>query len=294
MSDLDFLFEELESADKVLVGAGAGLSAAAGLSYFDTAVFDKYYPDVSRLGYRCQYELVGIRDDEWSVGRKWAWWATHVNYVRYIFPAAELYSKLLGLLEGKDYFVVTSNADRQFMRSGIDENRLFEFQGNYDNMGCAERCTPHTWYNKPYLDRILEKLDHEKFECPDEALPRCPYCGGLAEMCFRGEDYKERREKYVDFVQSCEDKRLCIMELGVGFNTPGVIRWPFERITYQLPKSHLFRINSGYKELRNDRGDNDIPPEISDRATFIGMDAAEVTERLCEMKKRAQTTTYGG
>lgn len=284
MSDTDLLFEKLESAEKVLVGAGAGLSAAAGLSYFDTKVFEKYYPDMRRLGYRCQYELVGMRDEDWTVGRKWAWWATHVNYVRRIFPPAELYKKLLGLLEGRDYFVVTSNADRQFMRNGIDEKRLFEYQGNYDNMGCAERCTPHTWDNKPYLDRILESIDHEKFECPDEALPRCPYCGGLAEMCFRGEDYVQRRDVYVDFIQSCEGKSLCIIELGVGFNTPGVIRWPFERITYQLDTAHLFRINSGYRELRNDRGDGDIPAEIADRATHIRQDAAQVIEELYARK----------
>lgn len=274
------LYDEMESADKILVGAGAGLSAAAGLSYFDVGVFEKYYPEMRRLGYRCQYELVGKRDDEWSVGRKWAWWSTHVNYVRYIFEPAELYAKLIDLLRDKDYFVVTSNTDRQFLRNGIKPERFFEYQGNYDNMGCSARCTKHTWHNKPYLDNILEHLDRERFECPDDSLPRCPYCGAVAEMCFRGEDYSQCRDRYIDFVDSCAGKRLCIIELGVGFNTPGVIRWPFEQITYQYSRAHLFRINSGYRELYGDTGDTEVPKEIAERATVINLDARQVIEQL--------------
>lgn len=284
MTQIERLHEALRSADKILVGAGAGLSASAGLSYLDSGVFEKYYPDLWREGYRCQYELVGMRDDEWTLGRKWAYWATHVNYVRYIFPSAALYHRLKRLLEGRDYFVVTSNADRQFVRAGFPSERLFEYQGNYDNMGCSARCTKHTWLNKPYLDKVLEHINHETFECSDEAIPRCPYCGKPAEMCFRPENYAEGRDRYIEFVQSAADCRLCIIELGVGFNTPAVIRWPFERITYQYPQSLLFRVNRGYKERRGDRGDTQLPTELYDRASAIGMDAGEVIDELCRLE----------
>ena len=161
------LLSYMDSADKILVGAGAGLSAAAGLSYMDREVFKKYFPDMVRLGYHYEYELVGMRDDEWTPGRKWAYWATHINYVRNIFPPAELYKKLLEILNGRDFFVVTSNCDRQFMRNGFPMERLFEFQGNYDNMGCSVPCTEKTWDNAKYLQHILKHINHETFECSE-------------------------------------------------------------------------------------------------------------------------------
>jgi len=283
MTQTEQLYHAIRSADKILLGAGAGLSAAAGLSYLDSAVFAEYFPELWQEGYRCEYELVGRRDNEWTLGRKWAYWATHVNYVRNIFPAAKLYAQLKQLLEGKDYFVVTSNADRQFMRAGFPMERLFEFQGNYDNMGCSAGCTPHTWPGMPHLLRVLDNIDHDTFECRDEAIPRCPYCGKPADMCFRPENYAEGRDRYTDFVESAADCRLCIIEIGVGFNTPGVIRWPFERITYYCPKSSFFRINSGYKERLGDGGYPRIPVEIMDRSVSVNMDAKQVIEALCRM-----------
>lgn len=274
---------ELKTADKVLVGAGAGLSAAAGLSYFNEEVFKKYFPEMYALGYHCQYELVGMGDDDWTVGRKWAYWATHINYVRRVFPPAELYRELLGLLSGRDYFVVTSNADRQFFRAGFPMEQVFEFQGSYDNLGCSEGCSKHTWDSLGPLETVFKNIDHSRFECPDEFLPRCPYCGALAEMCFRSENYGEGRNRYVDFVNGCEGKSLAIIELGVGFNTPGVIRWPFERICYALPESRLFRVNRGYLDYKNHRGYPDVPPELGERAASIDCDAAEVIRLLREL-----------
>ena len=132
LHNIGLLRNELEHADRILVGAGAGLSASAGLSYLDEAVFREHFPEMYALGYRCQYELVGMKDEEWSVGRKWAYWATHIHYVREVLPPLPLYAELKSLLEGKDFFVVTSNADRQFMRAGFPMERVFEYQGNYD------------------------------------------------------------------------------------------------------------------------------------------------------------------
>ena len=274
----------MDSADKILVGAGAGLSAAAGLSYMDREVFKKYFPDMVRLGYHYEYELVGMRDDEWTPGRKWAYWATHINYVRNIFPPAELYKKLLEILNGRDFFVVTSNCDRQFMRNGFPMERLFEFQGNYDNMGCSVPCTEKTWDNAEYLQHILKHINHETFECSDEALPRCPYCGELAEICFRGDNYAEEREKYIRFINSCANKRLCLIELGVGYNTPGVIRWPFENITYHIPDSRLFRVNTGYREYPDRTAHPEYPKEIEGRAVSLYMDAAALIEELYKLQ----------
>ena len=278
---LEKLRRELREADRVLVGAGAGLSASAGLSYLDSAVFEKYFPEMYRLGYRCQYELVGMKDDEWSVGRKWAYWATHIHYVREILPPLPLYAELRALLEGKDWFVVTSNADRQFYRSGFPMERVFEYQGSYDVLRCKDRCTEHTWESLPALREVLKHIDRDTFECREEGLPRCPYCGGLAEIAFRPENYEEGWNRYAGFVNSSVDLRLCIIELGVGFNTPGVIRWPFEKITRGIPGATLFRVNRGYEEYVNHKGYPNVPKDLDGvRAFSLPCDAGEVIHAL--------------
>ena len=277
---LDRLKTELAQADRVLVGAGAGLSASAGLSYLDEGAFLLHFPEMYRLGYRCQYELVGMRDTDWTPGRKWAYWATHICYVRDTVPSLPLYGKLLKLLEGKDWFVVTSNADRQFMRAGFSMDRVFEYQGNYDVLACSKRCTKHTWESLPALREVLKHIDHETFECPEEHIPRCPWCGEYAEIGFRPENYREGYTRYADFVNSSADLRLCILELGVGFNTPGVIRWPFERFCRLIPGASLFRVNRGYKDGVGYKGYPQVPEDLAGKAFPLDLDAGEVVDLL--------------
>ena len=279
LHNLELLKTELREADRILVGAGAGLSASAGLSYLDEAVFREHFPEMVRFGYHCQYELVGMRDDEWSVGRKWAYWATHIHYVREVLPPLPLYAEFLSLLEGKDFFVVTSNADRQFMRAGFPMDRLFEYQGNYDVLGCSKRCCSHTWESLPALRRVLEYIDHDTFECREEGLPRCPYCGELAEIAFRPENHEEAFQRYADFVNSSADMRLCILEIGVGFNTPGVIRWPFEKFCRLIPGAKLFRVNRGYADIEHP-GYPKVPKDLTDRAFSLPWDAGDVIRAL--------------
>ena len=280
MENLALLRRELDRADRVLLGAGAGLSAAAGLSYFDTDSFRRVFPEMARLGYHCQYELVGMADDEWTPGRKWAYWSTHILYVRETLPPLPLYGRLKELLEGRDYFVVTSNADRQFLRAGFPEERVFEFQGSYDALGCSRHCTEHTWLSLPPLHAARDSIDHESFECREEGLPRCPYCGELADVAFRPENYMEGYRRYADYVNSSVDSRLCILEIGVGFNTPGVIRWPFESFTRKIPGARLFRVNRGYRRLPGRRGYPEVPPDLEGRAFPIHLDAEAVIDAL--------------
>lgn len=279
LHNIGLLRNELEHADRILVGSGAGLSASAGLSYLDEAVFREHFPEMYALGYRCQYELVGMKDEEWSVGRKWAYWATHIHYVREVLPPLPLYAELKSLLEGKDFFVVTSNADRQFMRAGFPMERVFEYQGNYDVLACSKRCCKHTWESLPALRKVLEYIDHDTFECREEGLPRCPYCGELAEIAFRPENYDEGFQRYADFVNSSSEMRLCILELGVGFNTPGVIRWPFEKFTRLIPGAKLFRVNRGYADIQHP-GYPKVPKDLAGRAFSLPLDAGEVIRAL--------------
>ena len=280
---IETLAEALNGAERILIGAGAGLSAAAGLSYFDEEVFRTWFPALLKEGYRCQYNLVGFGDEDWSLGRKWAYWATHVHYVREVFPSAPLYHELLALLQGRDWFVVTSNADRQFFRAGFPMERVFEYQGSYDNMGCSRHCTGHTWDNHEAMQTVLAHIDHEKFECPDEAVPKCPDCGADADICFRGEDWEANAQRYVDFINGSQEKNFLLVELGVGFNTPGVIRWPFERITYGFENAYLVRINTGYREYPDRTGHPELPRELAGKAESIDYDACAVVRLLHEI-----------
>ncbi len=272
----------LDASDKVLIGAGAGLTAAAGLSYLDEDLFKKFQPEMAAMGYRYPYELFQHENDGWPQAREWAYLIRHINFVRHVFPPAELYKKLLKLIEDKDYFAVTSNCDRQFMRTGFSMDRVFEAQGSYDRLRCTGRCTRETWEIKPHIDRLLPLIDTETFMISDEsAIPYCPYCGAPLYTAFRAfEGYKKEQKRYVDWLESTNEKKLCIIELGVGFNTPVVIRWPFERLTYIHDNAHLFRINKEYSEWPGHGGYSVTPDELIGKATSMPYDAKDVIERL--------------
>lgn len=167
------------------------------------------------------------------------------------------------------------------MRAGIPMERTCEYQGTYDVMGCSERCSEQTWDGLPHIHKILEHINHDTFECSEEGLPRCPYCGALAELVFRHENFeKEDFRRYADFVESSADKRLCILELGVGFNMPVVIRWPFEKYIRVFPKAKLFRVSRGYAGYRDHPAYYQVPEDLQGRAFSIHADAGEAIHAL--------------
>lgn len=271
----------LDTSDKILIGVGAGLSAAAGLSYLDEDLFRQFQPEMAAMGFHYPYELFERDKDNWPQAREWAYNMRHINFVRYEFPPAALYKKLLKLVEGKDYFAVTSNADRQLMRTGFDMDRVFEAQGSYDRLRCTGKCTRETWEIKPLIDRLLPLIDPETFTIPESEVPYCPYCGAPLATAFRAfEGYKEEEARYIDWLESTGGTKLCILELGVGFNTPGVIRWPFERLAYLHDNAHLFRVNKEYREWPGHGGYPMVPEELEGKATPMPYDAKEVIERL--------------
>ncbi|NLL40127.1 MAG: NAD-dependent protein deacetylase of SIR2 family [Clostridiales bacterium] len=279
---MSLLSQWLDNSDKVLIGAGAGLSAAAGLNYLDEELFRQFQPEMVAMGYRYPYELFERDKLNWPPAREWAYNVRHVNFVRYVFPPSELYKKLLKLVEDKDFFVITSNCDRQFMRTGFPMERVFEAQGSYDRLRCIEGCTKETWNIKPFIDKLLPLIDSETFMISDEsAIPRCPYCGAPLFAAVRSyEGYLDERERYVDWLMSATEKKLCIIEIGVGFNTPVVIRWPFERLTYAIENAHLFRVNCEYEQWPGHGGFPMVPEELKDKATPMPFDARKVIEHL--------------
>lgn len=218
---IDAIARALPGSECVLIGAGAGLSAAAGVDYTDTVAFARVFPQWAERGHRMQYEFVGVHD--WAEPAKWAYWATHLNYVFYQFPPSPLYRKLHAIVRDKDFYAITSNADGLFVKSGFEADRVFQAQGNYERLRCTMSCTRETWDTKPFIDRILSRIDYESLQVADPSvLPTCPYCGAPLFVAFRArEEYAQQAELYHGWVERTLDKKLVVMEIGVGFNTPG-------------------------------------------------------------------------
>lgn len=269
--------EHLQGAEYVLIGAGAGLSAAAGVDYGDTATFERLFKPLMKRGFRRQYELIGF--EKWSPEEKWAYWATHVNHVRFDFPPNSMYQALLDIVKDKNYFVITTNVDAMFEKAGFDTERLYTPQGDYALMQCVKACTDQTWSSKPIIDRILPHIDRDTLTITDvDVVPTCPNCGGQVFLNVRlsryfvEKPYAEQAKKFNDWISQTSGKSVHLMEFGVGYNTPSIIRYPFENLTHSNPLVRLLRVNPDAPE---------VPAEIKDRSISIAESAKDVIEAMC-------------
>lgn len=276
---IEIIAEFLKESQHILIGGGAGLSASAGIDYTDSVTFSKLFPGWVKKGYRMQYEFIGFED--WTEGERWAYWATHVNHVFYEFPPSTVYQKLHEIVKEKDFYVITSNADGLFIKSGFEPERVFQAQGNYDRLMCMKPCTRKTWPAKPFIDRAIAGIDHETFSVSDPAaIPACPNCGGSMTVAFRQrEDYEDWVQNYENWFRNIFDKQLIVMEFGVGFNTPGVIRRPFEYLVNSHENVLFVRVNRSYKNYEN-TAHPQIPQQIRDRSISVNGDAGEFIGRL--------------
>jgi NAD-dependent SIR2 family protein deacetylase len=261
--------EWLRVADRVLIGAGAGMSAPAGLDCSDPAAFARVFPALARQGFRTQYDLVG--HDGWSPAQKWGYLATLVQHVRFGPPEHPVYGALLDLIRGKDYFVLTSNADAMFVRNGFDERRLFTPQGDYGALQCLTPCWRRTWPSQPTIDRLLPVIDPGTLEVTDrDALPYCPNCGGEVYFNVRGgrwfleDDYEPQGQAFVRWTREAMDEPMLAIEIGAGSHTPSVVRWPMEHLVQRNPMAWLVRINLAAPE---------VPVEIIHRSIALQGDA---------------------
>ncbi len=271
----------LTQAQYVLVAAGSGLSAAAGINYTDTAYFARHFPGMVCRGFRMQAELMGY--SAWHPELKWGYLAANVYQVRFKLGQHPVYQGLLALVEEKNYFAHTSNVDGMFEKNGFDKNRIFTPQGDYAWMQCQTPCSSETWESKPILKRIRPEINPETQEVVNpEVLPRCPNCGGDVMLNVRGgnwfveEPYVEQAEKYRNWIESSWAKRLLIVEIGAGFNTPGVIRWPNEQLVLNHPDANLIRI---------DLAQPGVPKEIRNKSVTIKNDAMKVISALREQQR---------
>lgn len=271
---IDRLSAELETADAVLVGAGAGLSASAGLSYSGQR-FARYFSDF--------HEKYGITD-MYSGGfypfdtleEYWAWWSRQIFCNRYEKAPKPVYDDLLKLVQEKDYFVLTTNVDHQFQLAGFDKKRLFYTQGDYGLWQCSKACHDKTYDNDVVVRRMVS--EQKDMRIPSELIPRCPVCGAPMTMNLRCDDtfvqdagWYAAAGRYEDFLGRHQEDHVLLLELGVGANTPGIVKYPFWRMTAR-------NANAVYACVNN--GEAYAPREVRARSICVNEDIGPVLDRL--------------
>lgn len=264
----------LKECDAVIIGAGAGLSTAAGYTYSGPR-FKKYFSDFIE-----KYHFT----DMYSAGfypfatqeERWAYWSRYIFYNRYVEPPHNTYELLLSAVADKDYFVITTNVDHAFQRSGFDKNRLWYMQGDYGLWQCSTPC-----HNKTYDNEELVKLmvEHQKnMRIPTALVPRCPRCGKPMGMNLRADQtfvedkgWQAAARRYQEFIQTHKGSNILYLELGVGFNTPSIIKYPFWNMTFHNKHAKYFCISK--KDLY-------VPVQIKEKSTLVDSDIHEVLTLL--------------
>lgn len=268
----------IEKADAVMLGAGAGLSASAGFTY-DGDRFERYFGDFGlEYGFRDMY--TGGFYPYATPEEHWAYWSRYIWVNRYQSPPKPVYDNLLHLVQDKDYFVLTTNVDHCFQKAGFDKRRLFYTQGDYGLFQCSEPCCQETWDNKEAVRQMVEQQRDRRI--PSELIPRCPSCGKPMTMNLRSDDkfvqdegWHRAARRYNDFIRHHQGQRVVYLELGVGYNTPSIIKYPFWRMTAQNPKAAYASINMGRAIC---------PDEIVSRAICISGDIGSCLDKLCALQ----------
>ena len=262
---IDRAAKNIRNTDCVIIGAGAGASTAAGIQYGGKRFTDNFAEFIKKYGeyYMTDMYAAGFYPYP-SEEAKWGYWSKHALMNRFDPPALPLYTELYDI-------VITTNVDNQFYKAGFDEKRIFATQGDYGKIQCQKACHPKTYDAKD----LFRKMDKARRDCliPSELVPKCPVCGGNMAMNLRCDNYfvedeawHEAADRYAGFLEQHKDKKVVLLELGVGFNTPIIIRFPFEK---------MVRENSSYSLIRLNMDEAVVPESFGERAIGIGGDMAK-------------------
>lgn len=265
---------EIENAEAVIIGAGAGMSSSAGFTY-DGERFEKNFSDFRRkYGFTDMYS--GGFYPYATPEEYWAWWSKHIMLNRYDVPAGKPYTDLLQIMNGRDYFVITTNVDHQFRLAGFDKERLFYTQGDYGLWQCSKPCHNKTYDNEAAVRRMA--AEQKDLKIPSKLIPKCPVCGAPMTMNLRcdgsfvqDDGWHAAAERYADFLHRHKNRHILFLELGVGMNTPAIIKYPFRQMTAANSQAVYACINLGQAVC---------PPEIAERSVCISSDISEVLEAL--------------
>ena len=266
----------LQDCDAVVIGAGSGLSTAAGFTYTGER-FEQHFSDFARK--------YGIRD-MYSGGfypfptkeEFWAYWSRYIYINRYQDAPQPVYENLLKLVQDKDYFVITTNVDHCFQKAGFDKKRLFYTQGDYGLFQCSEPCCQETFDNEAVIREMVKRQENMKIQT--ELIPTCPHCGKPMTMNLRCDDtfvedegWHRAAERYENFLRTREGQKILFLELGVGYNTPVIIKYPFWQMTAKNPKAIYACINQGQAVC---------PQEIERQSVCINADIGQVLQSLSD------------
>lgn len=291
---IERLKHALASAEAVVIGAGAGLSTAAGFVYGGER-FQKYFSDFARK-YHFDNMYSGGFYPFPTLNEYWAYWSRYIYVNRYMEPPKSVYQDLYELVKDKAYFVLTTNVDHCFQKAGFAKDRLYYTQGDYGLLQCSKPCHDKTYDNEETVCAMVEaqgfRIQPEKglylpagvtplMEVPDELIPYCPVCGRPMTMNLRADDtfvqdegWYEAAGRYEAFLAECMEKRIVFLELGVGYNTPGIIKYPFWKMTADNPGAVYACVNYGEAVC---------PREIEGQAVCIDGDIGKVLIQLIEL-----------
>lgn len=275
-SPLDRLQTAIRHVDCIVIGAGAGLSTSAGFVY-EGERFQRYFSDFEKAyGFHDMYSggFYPYKTPE----EFWAYWSRYIYVNRYMIAPKSVYSDLLELVKDKDYFVITTNVDHQFQKAGFDKERLFYTQGDYGLVQCSRPCCQKTYDNEALVKEMIAR--QEEMKIPSELVPRCPVCGASMSMNLRADDTFVEDEgwhaatgRYQQFLRSRRQQSVLFLELGVGYNTPGIIKYPFWQMTAENSKAIYACINDGQAVC---------PKEIEGQSICINGDIGESVTALLE------------
>ena len=260
----------LQDCDAVVIGAGAGLSTSAGFVYTGER-FEKYFSDfAAKHGIQDMYS--GGFYPFATPEEHWAYWSRYIYINRYMDVPKPVYDDLLKLVADKDYFVITTNVDHCFQKAGFDKKRLFYTQGDYGLFQCSEPCCQETFENEAMIREMVKRQENMKI--PTELLPACPYCGKPLTMNLRADDkfvedegWHRAAERYENFLRTRNGQKVLFLELGVGYNTPVIIKYPFWQMTARNPDATYVCINQGQATC---------PQEIEQQSICINADLGTV------------------
>lgn len=274
LEQIECLKDKLNTSDSIIIGAGAGLSTSAGFTYSGER-FRKYFSDFEeKYGFHDMY--AGGFYPYGTLEEQWAFWSRNITVNRYMDAPKPVYQNLFEIVKDKDYFVITTNVDHCFQKAGFDKKRLFYTQGDYGLFQCSEPCCNETFDNEEAVRQMMEQ--QKDMRIPNTLLPKCPHCGKPLTMNLRADDtfvedegWHLAAERYHNFLRTRKSGKVLYLELGVGYNTPGIIKYPFWQMTAENRQATYACINYGEAVC---------PEEIESQSICVDGDIGDILSEL--------------